>query len=140
MSISVVHTTSGLFWIPSQFLASKSGQRVHTKTSHTLGWPKRAVLAYQRVHIYFNTWQLNTLRRNEDSHLVLRNNNEMAYPFARTSLIEGLPYTRIPKTWLEFLRNKKTYQDLKDHFVSLLKRLVICDRLLCLQCHPPDRL
>jgi hypothetical protein len=77
------------------------------------------------VHIYFNTWQLNTLRRNEDFHLVLSNNNEMANPFARTSLIEGLPYTRIPKAWLEFLRNKKTFnQDLKDHFVSLLKETV----------------
>jgi hypothetical protein len=97
---------------------------------------------------FSNCWQPNALRRNEDFHLVLRNNEEFAAPFARTSLIERLPFTRIPRTWIEFnnenikfVRNKKMFnKELKDHFVSQLKQTVSCDRFLCLQCHPPDRL
>jgi hypothetical protein len=51
---------------------------------------------------FSNCWQPNALRRNEDFHLVLRNNEEFAAPFARISFIERLLFTRIPKTWIKF--------------------------------------
>jgi hypothetical protein len=93
-------------------------------------------------------WSLNSVRRNEDFHIALRNDETYAVPFARTSLTERQPLTRIPKTWcnfpcenLKFIRNKKEFnKDLKAHFINNLKGTVSCDRILCLQCHPPDRL
>jgi hypothetical protein len=93
-------------------------------------------------------WALNVLRRNEDFHLHLRNDANYDVPFARTSMTERQPLTRIPKSWCDFsaeeikiIRNKKAFnKDLKNHFLNKLKETVLCDRLFCTQCHPPDRL
>ena len=93
-------------------------------------------------------WSLNSVRRNEDFHIALRNDETYAVPFARTSLTERQPLTRIPKMWcnfpcenIKFIRNKKEFnKDLKAYFINNLKGTVSCDRILCLQCHPPDRL
>jgi hypothetical protein len=42
---------------------------------------------------------------------------------------------------IKIIRNQKTFnKGLKEHFFNQLKETVSCDRLLCLQCHPPDRL
>jgi hypothetical protein len=39
------------------------------------------------------------------------------------------------------IRNKLEFkQKLKEHLLGQLKDSVTCDRLLCPQCHPPDRL
>jgi hypothetical protein len=41
----------------------------------------------------------------------------------------------------KFLRNKITFnEELKTHFLSKLNANYRCVRLLCLHCHPPDRL
>jgi hypothetical protein len=61
-------------------------------------------------------WSLNSVRRNEDFHIALRDDEIYAVPFARTSLTERQPLTRIPKTWcnfpcenIKFIRNKKEF-------------------------------
>lgn len=95
-----------------------------------------------------NTWTLNVARRHENFQLQLRNDEEIDIPFARLSLTDRQPLSRIPRTWLEFqnenikiIRNKCTFnKDLKEHFLSKLNGNFKCERLLCLQCHPPDRL
>jgi hypothetical protein len=98
--------------------------------------------------IFDDTWPPASLRRDEDFHMNLRNNDDLAVPFARLNLTERQPLTHFPKVWLnfqneniKFIRNKLEFKKkLKEHFLSQLKDLVICDRLLCPQCHPPDRL
>jgi hypothetical protein len=98
--------------------------------------------------IFDDTWPPASLRRDEEFHMNLRNNDDLAVPFARLNLTERQPLTHFPKVWLnfpnediKFIRNKLEFKKkLKDHFLSQLKDLVICDRLFCPQCHPPDRL
>jgi hypothetical protein len=98
--------------------------------------------------IFVDTWPPASLRRDEEFHMNLRNNDDLAVPFARLNLTERQPLTHFPKVWLnfpnediKFIRNKLEFKKkLKDHFLSQLKDLVICDRLFCPQCHPPDRL
>jgi hypothetical protein len=94
--------------------------------------------------IFDDTWPPASLRRDEDFHMNLRNNDDLAVPFARLNLTERQPLTHFPKVWLnfqneniKFIRNKLEFKKkLKEHFLSQLKDLVICDRLLCPQCHP----
>ena len=91
---------------------------------------------------------MNSLRRADEFHMNLRNNEEIDIPFARLVSYERHPLTRFPKLWLEFenetikiIRNKLIFnRELKLFFLSKLKDVVICDRLFCPQCHPPDRL
>jgi hypothetical protein len=98
--------------------------------------------------IFNDTWSLASLRRAEDFHINLRNNDDFAVPFARLNLTERQPLTHFPKVWLnfqnenvKFIRNKLEFkQKLKEHLLNQLKNLVTCDRLFCPQCHPPDRL
>jgi hypothetical protein len=95
-----------------------------------------------------NMWFLNAYSRNSEFHIALRNDDIIDVPFAGTSLNERQSLTRIPKAWFDFtceeikiIRNKKTFKkDLKERFLNRLNETVSCDRLLCLQCHPPDRL
>lgn len=96
------------------------------------------------------TWSPAALRRADDFHLNLRNsvNDDLYVPFARLNLTERQPLTRFPKVWsnlqsenIKIIRNKLEFkQKLKDHFLNKLQALVTCNRLFCLQCHPPDRL
>jgi hypothetical protein len=95
-------------------------------------------------------WTPASLRRAEDFHINLRNNDDLAVavPFARLNLTERQPLTHFPKVWqnlknenIKFIRNKLEFkQKLKEHLLSHLKDSVTCDRLLCPQCHPPDGL
>jgi hypothetical protein len=95
-----------------------------------------------------NTWETNALRRAEDFHLNLRNNEEFAIPYARLNLTERQPLTHFPRLWhdlnkenIKIIRNKLEFnRDLKEHFLGTLKSVLTCDRMFCLQCHPPDRL
>jgi hypothetical protein len=100
--------------------------------------------------IFNETWTPASLRRADDFHINLRNNDDLAVavPFARMNLTERQPLTHFPKVWqnfenenIKFIRNKLEFkQKLKEHLLGLLKNVVTCDRLLCPQCHPPDRL
>ena len=49
-----------------------------------------------------NMWSLNAYRRNAEFHIAHRNDDIFDVPFARASLTEGQPLTRIPKTWCDF--------------------------------------
>jgi hypothetical protein len=97
---------------------------------------------------FANTWSLNNERIAEDFHLNLRNNEAFDVPFARLISLKRHPLTHFPKLWLEFtdenikfIRNKPMFnRELKTFFLDKLNDVVICDRLLCSQCHPPDRL
>jgi hypothetical protein len=91
-----------------------------------------------------------SLRRANDFHINLRNNDDLAVavPFARMNLTERQPFTHFPTVWqnlknvnIKFIRNKLEFkQKLNEHLLGQLKDLVTCDRFLCPQCHPPDRL
>jgi len=78
----------------------------------------------------------------------LRNNENIDVPFARLVSLERHPLTRFPKLWqdfnnenIKFIRNKLQFnKELKMYFLDQLSDVIICDRLLCSQCHPPDRL
>ena len=95
-----------------------------------------------------NTWSLSNDRRAEDFHINLRNNDAIDVPFARLISLERHPLTRFPKLWLDFndenikfIRNKQMFnKELKIFLLGKLSDVVICDRLFCYQCHPPDRL
>jgi hypothetical protein len=95
-----------------------------------------------------NTWVSNAIRRQDEFQVSLRNDDDINIPFARTAQTERFPLTKFPKMWhnfpnenIKFQRNKLIFnEELKNHFLSLLKANYRCERLLCPHCHPPDRL
>jgi hypothetical protein len=97
---------------------------------------------------FANTWPLNSERRADDFHMSLRNNETVDIPYTRLVSLDRHPLTRFPKMWSEFnneniklIRNKSLFnRELKLFLLDQLKDVVVCDRLLCSQCHPPDRL
>ena len=97
---------------------------------------------------FANTWSLNNERRAEEFHMNLRNNEAIDVPFARLVSLERHPFTRFPKLWfdlnnenIKIIRNKPMFnKELKVYLLSELRDVVTCDRLFCIQCHPPDRL
>jgi hypothetical protein len=97
---------------------------------------------------FTDTWALSTHRRDPEFHMNLRNNEDYDVPFARLVSLERQPLTRLPKLWSEFenenikiIRNKLLFnKELKIFLLNQLNDTIICDRLYCPQCHPPDRL
>jgi len=78
----------------------------------------------------------------------LRNNDVIDVPYSRLVSLERLPLTCFPKLWFEFtdenikiLHNISMFnKELKEFSLNQLSDVMICDILLCLLCHPPDRL
>jgi hypothetical protein len=95
-----------------------------------------------------NTWITNATRRQGENQVELRNADQIYIPFARLTSIERHPLTKFPRLWHEFtdesikiIRDRLSFnKKLKEHFLAKLDENYSCDRLLCLQCHPLDRL
>jgi hypothetical protein len=88
-------------------------------------------------------WLTNEERRQDPDQAVLRNQDNLHVPFARTVFSENMPWTSFPKAWnsfdcneIKFIRNKLEFKfKLKDHLLSKLSPNVTCNRLLCPRCH-----
>ena len=88
-------------------------------------------------------WVTNVVRRDNEAHVVLRNDDLLHIPPARTNATAKLPLTSFPRIWTEFpaeeikfMRNKIEFNsNLKMHFLNKLSPRVVCDRLLCPDCH-----
>ncbi len=76
------------------------------------------------------------------SGVMLRNDDEINIPFARTKLICLQPLILLPKLWtdfpderIKFLRNKIEFNtELKKHFMDKLDANFQCKRLFCPAC------
>jgi hypothetical protein len=92
---------------------------------------------------FANMWTTNEERFMNQDLMLLRNNDDFYVPFARTNLVERLPYFSLPKLWNEFQddvlkseANKIVFNaKLKGHFISQLNANYVCTRLLCPHCH-----
>jgi hypothetical protein len=90
-----------------------------------------------------NMWTSNQDRFANQNLMPLRNNDDFYVPYARTNLIERLPFFSLPKFWNEFLddvlkseSNKIVFNaKLKGHFMDQLNADYVCTRLLCPHCH-----
>jgi Reverse transcriptase (RNA-dependent DNA polymerase) len=89
-----------------------------------------------------NEWPTNADLRG--LHLpLLRNQDDLNIPFARTVFSEQLPYVKFPKIWTNFNANDIKFINSKIEFKIKLKKLLIsqlsaipnCTRLLCPRCH-----
>lgn len=95
--------------------------------------------------VFNNEWIRNEERRQDQDQAILRNQDNLFIPFARTNFSERLPLTAFPKIWSDFqiheikiIRNKIEFKfKLKKHFLSNLSETVNCQRLLCPRCHLP---
>lgn len=90
---------------------------------------------------FIEEWPTNAERR--DDYMILRNQEDLFVPFARTTFAERLPLTSFPKIWSDFdsneikiLRNKLEFKNkIKKLFLDRLSNEVVCQRLLCPRCH-----
>jgi hypothetical protein len=90
-----------------------------------------------------NLWVTNVVRRDNEAQVVLRNDDLLYVPPARTSLTARLPLTSFPKIWsdfpdegIKFIRNKLEFNsELKKYFINKLSHQIVCGRLLCPDCH-----
>ena len=90
-----------------------------------------------------NMWITNNVRRNDQAHIVLRNDDLLHIPLARTLFTSKHPLTTFPQLWsefpdesLKFIRNKLEFNHkLKNYFLNQLNANVNCGRLLCPDCH-----
>ena len=88
-------------------------------------------------------WITNAIRRQDQAEVVLRDDDLLHIPFARTNTTSKFPLTAFPRIWedfpdeeIKFTRNKIEFNfKLKNHFIQKLNSSVICDRLLCPDCH-----
>jgi hypothetical protein len=91
-----------------------------------------------------NIWLTNAEKRNlenEASERNLRDDNLFYVPYARLQQFFKFPLSDLPRTWNNFnnevvANSRNSYKNLlKEHFLSKLSEIVICDRLLCPVCH-----
>jgi len=88
-------------------------------------------------------WVTNAIRRLDQAEVVLRDDDLLYIPFARTSTTSKFPLTAFPRIWeefpdeeIKFTRNKLEFNfKLKKFFIDRLQNNVVCDRLLCPDCH-----
>jgi hypothetical protein len=91
---------------------------------------------------FSNTWTLNRIRRIDQAHIELRNDNRFFLPFVRTDLLKLHPLISFPTLWedfpdegIKFIREKAEFNlKLKNYFLDLLSPIVRCNRLFCPSC------
>ena len=88
-------------------------------------------------------WVTNRIRRADQDHVELRNNDDINIPFARLASTERLPLTSFPRLWsafsderIKFIRNTVEFnRELKNYYLNSLSAIPFCNRLLCPHCH-----
>ena len=88
-------------------------------------------------------WITNIIRRQDQAHVELRNDDQLHIPFSRTNLTAKLPVANFPSIWtdfpseeIKFIRNKIEFNyKLKFFLLNQLSSTVNCSRLLCPDCH-----
>ena len=91
---------------------------------------------------FSNTWTLNRIRRADQSHVELRNDNRFFLPFVRIETLKFHPLISFPKLWedfpdesIKFTREKIEFNyKLKNFFLDTLSPYVQCTRLFCPSC------
>jgi hypothetical protein len=91
---------------------------------------------------FVNEWPTNADLRGELLP-ILRNQDDLFIPFARTVFSERLPFVNLPKIWSQFTNFEIKFIHSKLEFKSKLKKFLIdqlssvprCTRLLCPRCH-----
>ncbi|MFN9979891.1 MAG: RNA-directed DNA polymerase, partial [bacterium] len=90
-------------------------------------------------------WVTNAIRRADQDHVELRNDDDINIPFARLTSTERQPLTSFPRIWsqfpdeqIKFTRNVPEFNKLlKQHYLRKLSSIPRCTRLFCPQCMPP---
>jgi len=89
-----------------------------------------------------STWITNSIRREGQSQISLRNDNDLYAPPANLSLTSNHPLTTLPNIWdsfadenIKFTRNKPEFDKaLKTHFLKKLAISVKCNNPFCPSC------
>jgi hypothetical protein len=90
-------------------------------------------------------WVTNAIRRADQDHVELRNDNDINIPFARLTSTERQPLTSFPRIWsqfpdeqIKFTRNVHEFNKLlKQHYLRKLSSTPRCTRLFCPHCMSP---
>jgi len=90
-----------------------------------------------------NMWVTNAIRRLDQDHVQLRNDDLFSLPLSRTVTSSRLPLSIFPKIWnefpdenIKFIRNKIEFNlKLKKYLLNQLSSSITCNRLLCPECH-----
>ena len=94
--------------------------------------------------ISFNeVWITNRIRRQDQDHVELRDDDRLHIPFMRTRNLDLHPLVSFPKIWedfpdenIKFVRNIPEFNfKLKSYFLSNLQSAVTCTRLFCPSCN-----
>jgi hypothetical protein len=83
--------------------------------------------AFERI------WTSNAERREDDEARNLRNNQELAIPFARTNFSQNMPLTLFPKIWNDF-ENVIKFDPNKNVFSHKLKECMFLQLNLGFNC------
>ena len=74
--------------------------------------------------VSFNdTWSVNSIRQQGQSHIVLRSSNNIDIPFARLSSTMNQPLSQFPRLWDEFDDENIKFIRNKPEFNSKLKKI-----------------
>jgi hypothetical protein len=88
------------------------------------------------------TWITNIIRREGQSQISLRNDDDLYAPPATLSLTSNHPLSTLPKIWdsfvdenIKFIRDKQEFDKaLKTHFLKKLPKDVKCNNPFCPSC------
>ena len=89
-------------------------------------------------------WVTNAIRRADQDHVELRNDDDINIPFARLTSTERQPLSSFPRIWsqfpdeqIKFTRNVPEFNKLlKQHYLRKLSSIPRCTRLFCPHCMP----
>ena len=89
-----------------------------------------------------STWITNSIRREGQSHVSLRNDDDLYAPPARLSSTSNHPLSTLPSIWdsladenLKFIRDKSEFdKTLKIHFLKKLSTHIKCNNPFCPSC------
>jgi hypothetical protein len=106
-----------------------------------LQFMQRCVQKFSRVS-FEDVWIRNSIRREGENEILLRNNDLIHIPFSRLASTDKQPLISFPRLWenfpdvqLKFIRNKNEFDSkLKQYFLNKLSDAISCGRLYCYSC------
>jgi hypothetical protein len=76
-------------------------------------------------NVFIDEWLTHEERRHDPDQVILRNQDNLYVPIARTNFVENMPWVSFPRLWNDFNCNEIKFIPNKPEFKIKLKKYLI---------------